>query len=286
MAQNWGDRGYDNGRYEIERGERGGGDRRFDWERGRGEGRGEGRDEGRDFGRDWDRMMGSRMGGDVGREYRRDYGNDYGRGGQGYEFRPGEGTSWRGSGETRETRGMGGMGGMGGRFGQGGFGEENWGRGEWGGGREMRGLGAMDPTWRREQGYNLGRGSQIDESWRGRSQGDEQGGGMMDRLRDMGRRVLGRGPKGFKRSDERIYEEVCERIARFDVNADNVEVKVKDGEVTLMGSVEDRQDKRLIEDVAEDVFGVQQVHNQIRLQRSTATTMGTTTGGRTDKMHS
>jgi hypothetical protein len=86
-----------------------------------------------------------------------------------------------------------------------------------------------------------------------------------DRLRE-GFRRLGRGPKGFKRSDERIAEDVCERIARSAINAENVEVKVKDGEVTLSGFVEIRYDKRILEDISDDVFGVSEVHNQLRVQ--------------------
>jgi predicted amino acid-binding ACT domain protein len=86
-----------------------------------------------------------------------------------------------------------------------------------------------------------------------------------DRLRE-GFRRLGRGPKGFKRSDERIAEDVCERIARSAINAEDVEVTVKDGEVTLAGFVEVRYDKRILEDIADDVFGVSEVHNQLRVQ--------------------
>jgi hypothetical protein len=86
-----------------------------------------------------------------------------------------------------------------------------------------------------------------------------------EKLRE-GFRRLGRGPKGFKRSDERITEDVCERIARSAVDAENVEVTVKDGEVTLSGFVEVRYDKRILEDIAEDVFGVSDVHNHLRVQ--------------------
>jgi hypothetical protein len=86
-----------------------------------------------------------------------------------------------------------------------------------------------------------------------------------EKLRE-GFRRLGRGPKGFKRSDERIADDVCERIARSAINAENVEVTVKDGEVTLTGFVDVRYDKRILEDIADDVFGVSEVHNQLRVQ--------------------
>jgi hypothetical protein len=91
-----------------------------------------------------------------------------------------------------------------------------------------------------------------------------------DKLRE-GFRKLSRGPKGFKRSDERITEDVCERIARSAINAEEVEVAVKDGEVTLTGFVDARYDKRILEDIADDVFGVSEVHNRLRIHPQTTT---------------
>lgn len=76
----------------------------------------------------------------------------------------------------------------------------------------------------------------------------------------------GRGPRGYQRSDERIHEDVCERLTQHGrVDASNIDVRVENGEVTLVGTVDDRQMKRLAEDLAENVSGVKQVHNQIRI---------------------
>jgi hypothetical protein len=51
----------------------------------------------------------------------------------------------------------------------------------------------------------------------------------------------GRGPKGYRRSDDRIREDVCERLTRDDrVDASNIEVTVKDGAVTLSGTTHSR----------------------------------------------
>jgi osmotically-inducible protein OsmY len=48
----------------------------------------------------------------------------------------------------------------------------------------------------------------------------------------------GKGPKGYKRSDDRIREEVCECISQQGhVDASEVEVRVQGGEVTLTGTV-------------------------------------------------
>lgn len=77
----------------------------------------------------------------------------------------------------------------------------------------------------------------------------------------------GRGPKGYKRSDDRIHEDVNERLTQHpEVDASEVEVEVRNGEVTLKGSVEHRHAKRMIEDVVDQISGVKQVHNQIRVE--------------------
>lgn len=78
----------------------------------------------------------------------------------------------------------------------------------------------------------------------------------------------GRGPKGYRRSDERVFEDVCERLAAHGgLDATEIEVRVDGGEVTLEGMVEDRRTKRLAEDVSETVRGVEDVHNRLRLER-------------------
>jgi osmotically-inducible protein OsmY len=77
----------------------------------------------------------------------------------------------------------------------------------------------------------------------------------------------GRGPRGYQRSDNRIHEDVCDRLTYSDVDAENIEVTVANGEVTLSGSVRDRWDKRRAEDVAEEVSGVRDVRNNIRVAR-------------------
>ena len=81
-------------------------------------------------------------------------------------------------------------------------------------------------------------------------------------------RRWGRGPKGYQRSDTRIHEEVCDRLTYSDVDAEDVEVTVANGEVTLAGTVPHRWDKRRAEDLAEDVAGVREVHNSIRVARA------------------
>lgn len=76
----------------------------------------------------------------------------------------------------------------------------------------------------------------------------------------------GRGPEGYQRSDERIDEEVCERLAaNGHLDASRLRVRVDDGEVTLEGKVRDRRSKRLAEAIADTVRGVVDVHNRLTL---------------------
>jgi osmotically-inducible protein OsmY len=80
--------------------------------------------------------------------------------------------------------------------------------------------------------------------------------------------MTGRGPKGYQTSDERIYEEVCERMTRHgELDPSDIEVKTENGEVTLEGTVPDRRMKRLAEDLAEQAPGVRDVHNHLRVQQ-------------------
>ena len=78
----------------------------------------------------------------------------------------------------------------------------------------------------------------------------------------------GRGPKDYQRSDERIREEVSERLTDDRrVDASDVVVEVKNFEVTLSGTVRDRDQKRRAEDLAEQVSGVREVSNHLRVSR-------------------
>jgi len=76
----------------------------------------------------------------------------------------------------------------------------------------------------------------------------------------------GRGPKGYRRSDERVQEDVCERLTEHpSIDASDIEVTVSAGDVTLMGRVESRAVKHLTEVMVETVSGVKEVHNQLRI---------------------
>ena len=88
-----------------------------------------------------------------------------------------------------------------------------------------------------------------------------------ERSRPLARGYRGRGPKNYSRSDERIQEDISERLwDADDVDASDVTVEVKDGEVTLRGNVERRGTKHRIEDIADGCGGVKDIHNEIRVQ--------------------
>ena len=76
----------------------------------------------------------------------------------------------------------------------------------------------------------------------------------------------GKGPRGYERSQDRIMEDVCERLT-FDerVDASEIEVKVDQHEVILTGTVTTREEKRRAEDLAESIPGVRNVENRIKV---------------------
>ncbi len=239
-----------------------------DWRReGEWRGLGQGGEDWRRDGRDWRE-----------REYGPRYGQDFERReAEGYQRAP----SWLGEREGgREERGREWRGGgtyagpYGGMFGGGGYAGEYEGRGEW----DRRGMWG-EPSyrsgrerWGRESGWDRLRGEPGWEYGRSGREGEQEERGAMerlgDRMREGWRKMTGRGPTGYRRSDERIREDVCERIARSGVDADDVEVKVQNAEVILSGEVQRRDDKRMIEDLADDVFGVDEVQNQLRVRRA------------------
>jgi len=81
-------------------------------------------------------------------------------------------------------------------------------------------------------------------------------------------RFTGRGPKSYQRSDERIREDVSEEFARNgELDASDIEVVVANCVVALEGEVEDRDQKRLAEDIAEAAPGVREVNNHLKVKK-------------------
>ncbi|MBP2297162.1 BON domain-containing protein [Azospirillum rugosum] len=85
----------------------------------------------------------------------------------------------------------------------------------------------------------------------------------------------GRGPKGYTRSDERIREDINDRLTDDPyLDASDIEVTVSGAEVTLSGSVEDRRAKHRAEDIAESVSGARHVQNNLRVRQLMGGMMG------------
>ena len=78
----------------------------------------------------------------------------------------------------------------------------------------------------------------------------------------------GLGPRGYERSDENIYDDVCERLTNHGfVDASDIELSVDKGIVTLQGSIDSRQQKRLAEAAVDTVPGVFDVNNRLVIRR-------------------
>lgn len=86
-------------------------------------------------------------------------------------------------------------------------------------------------------------------------------------------RHQGRGPKGYRRSDDRIREDLSDRLTDDPfIDASDVEIDVKGAEVTLTGSVDSRSARRRAEDLAERVSGVTHVQNNLRVSSASEAT--------------
>jgi hypothetical protein len=76
----------------------------------------------------------------------------------------------------------------------------------------------------------------------------------------------GLGPRSYRRSDARIYEDVNERLAADPhLDAEDVTIEVSDGVVTLSGTVRERWMKHRAEDLVDSCRHVQDIHNNIRV---------------------
>lgn len=86
----------------------------------------------------------------------------------------------------------------------------------------------------------------------------------------------GRGPRDYRRSDARLREDVCERLADDpDLDASDIDVEVEDGHVVLQGRVDERWLKYHAEDIADRCAGVRDIENRLTVgQRSDAGQIG------------
>ncbi len=224
--------------------------------------------QGQSWGQDWGRQAGGSQGG---------YGQ---QGGYAQQFgQPGYGQS--GYGQSRPGQGG---------YGQGGHGysdPQQHGAGRYG--QSDRGYDSGQSTyrdWAHEQqgaGAYGALGGSRETGWFGREQGwsgDAYGSGGRGGPREQTHIAKRRPPKGYTRSDERIKEDVNDRLMQtWDLDPSDLEVAVSEGEVTLSGEVRSRNEKFLAEQMAESVLGVKDVLNQLRLRRAGAETNAADAGG-------
>jgi osmotically-inducible protein OsmY len=128
---------------------------------------------------------------------------------------------------------------------------------------------------RNSRGDSQGNGGNDSRNWWDKTK-DEVSGWFGDenaqqrRNADQYNEHRGKGPKGYTRTDERIKEDVHERLTEDgQIDASEIEVDVKSGEVFLKGTVKNRQQKRRAEDIIENISGVKNVENHIKVQQET-----------------
>lgn len=75
----------------------------------------------------------------------------------------------------------------------------------------------------------------------------------------------GKGPRAYQRSDERIQEDINDRLCEDSfIDATDIEVQVNHGEIILTGLVEDVTAKWRAEHIASGVAGVKTLENHLR----------------------
>lgn len=81
----------------------------------------------------------------------------------------------------------------------------------------------------------------------------------------------GIGPRGYIRSDQRIYEDICDRLTENPfIDPSDIEVRVDRGEVMLTGTVDSATELRQIEAICEEIVGVRHLHSRLALRSGAA----------------
>ncbi len=115
----------------------------------------------------------------------------------------------------------------------------------------------MAPPW---DGYSTSRTRPEDHE---AGHGGFTAGGLQRR----GERRRGKAPRGYQRSSERILADLCDGLLRSWVDAEDVDIRVRDGVVLLSGVVRSADERQATEALAHEVLGVKEVINDIRVHR-------------------
>ena len=115
------------------------------------------------------------------------------------------------------------------------------------------------------QGFAPGEFSGASD-WRSAPDIADPAGYQVFHVRDDAPRRLGRGPKGYRRSDERILEDIYEHLlSTHHLDTSDVRIEVHDGTATLTGTVPERRMKHAIEDLIHGLRDVREIENRLRV---------------------
>jgi osmotically-inducible protein OsmY len=136
---------------------------------------------------------------------------------------------------------------------------------------------------------NRNAGGREDRNWWDRASdevsswfGDDEAERRRERDKRMEGQHKGKGPKNYSRSDDRIKEDINDKLSDDPfIDASDIDVTVSNGEVTLTGTVDERSSKRRAEDIAENVSGVKNVENRIRVGSTSNTNSSISSSGST-----
>ncbi len=137
---------------------------------------------------------------------------------------------------------------------------------------EGRGYGQDNNSYGRGTNYGVGTnyGAHTNYgsgNW-GSGANNNQGNWNSNNDNSMGGQHRGKGPKGYNRSDDRIKEDISDRLSDDgQLDASEIELEVANGVVSLSGTVDSREAKRRAEDIAESISGVSNVENRLSVNR-------------------
>jgi hypothetical protein len=78
----------------------------------------------------------------------------------------------------------------------------------------------------------------------------------------------GVGPKGYKRSDSKLKEEAYLLLSQDPIiDSTNIHIDVLNNVIYLKGIVDSRRDKKRAEVLVEDIFGLEDVQNQLKIAK-------------------
>jgi BON domain-containing protein len=123
------------------------------------------------------------------------------------------------------------------------------------------------PSRYEDANSGFGRGMGAGMSWTGESARED------DAMRGP---YAGRGPRGYRRADARIAEDVSDRLTDDEyVDASDITVTVRDAVVVLEGTIESADARDRAANIARSCSGVQDVENRVTVRAAAGTPLDT-----------